>query len=207
MKFRLTYAGPLLSTGNERRNGRASHKHEIRASFYPQLKRFWDTVPFLKHGRPTHPTVGWDSGVDEPTYDRNVRATQFEFGSWQFVPLVTESMRFHCGIEILFLRVGDDRWILKQGDIDGRLKTLLDALSLPDINQGYSDRSPSPAFNPMFVLLENDRQITKVSVETDQLLEPVDPKRPEHYDANDARLLINVTISPIEPATWSLPFL
>ncbi len=207
MKFRLTYAGPLFSSGNDSRNGKADHKHDIRIVFHPQLKRIWDTVPFLKHGRSSWPVVGWDSGIEEPTYDRNSRAKEFQIRPWNFVPLVTQSMQFYCGIEILFMRVGGGSSILSQGDLDGRLKTLLDALSVPDDNQGYSTRKFPPSVNPLFVLLENDRQITKVAVETDYLLESVDPTRPEHYDVNDARLLVNVNISPIEPANWSLPFL
>ena len=89
-----------------------------------------------------------------------------------------------------------------QGDIDGRLKTLIDALAIPDANQGYESRKAEKRENPLFVLLENDRQITKVSVETDQLLEYVTPNQ----DVNEVRLVITVKIRPYEVHAGNLPF-
>ena len=206
MRFRLTYAGPLYSTGNDPNGevGKVDHKHHIRKAFHPQLKRLWDIVPFLKTGRPVHPTISWDPPDPEPIVDAKDRAKRFQIRPWNFVPLVTEDMHFYCGIEILFMRIDHTKAVISQGgDLDGRLKTLFDALAMPDAQQGYSDRPHESWENPMFVLLENDRLITKVSVETDQLLEPV--KVGGAFDANDARLLMTVHISPMEPATWNLP--
>jgi len=54
----------------------------------------------------------------------------------------------------------------------------------------------------LYVLLQNDRLITKVSVETDQLLEFVTPKR----DVNETRLTITVRIRPYEMHGGNLQF-
>ena len=122
--------------------------------------------------------------------------------------MVTEEMDFYCAVEILFLRSGSKKALLNQGDLDGRLKTLLDALSKPDDNQGYDNRAIGKSTqNPLYVLLENDRQITKISVETDTLLESVSTTNPESYGANDVRLVISVSLTPAEPANWSMPYL
>ena len=117
-------------------------------------------------------------------------------------------MDFYCAIEILILRPGSRKAVFSQGDIDGRLKTLLDALSKPDSNQGYADRKPEKrSDNPLYVLLENDKQITKVTVETDTMLQPLNPDVPSGYHENDVRLLIGVSLAPVEPANWSMPYL
>jgi hypothetical protein len=51
---------------------------------------------------------------------------------------------------------------------------------------------PSGEEDPFFVLLEDDAVITKISAETDTLLEPAtDPPNP-----NDARLVITVRLKP-----------
>ncbi len=210
MKFRLTYAGPLLSSGNENRAAKAPHKHEVRMAFHPQLKRLWEVTPFLKRGCSSYNGNTW-AGVDvlpEPERMKGELAKKFQILPWNFIPLVTADMDFYCGLDILFLRNGTRKSILSQGDLDGRLKTLLDALSKPDSNQGYSARGPAKGSdNPLFVLLEDDRQITKISVETDILLEPLDAQKPEVYADNDVRLVINVSLAPVEPANWSMPYL
>jgi hypothetical protein len=103
-------------------------------------------------------------------------------------------MRLVCGLEILFLRPdqpGDKGWA---GDIDNRLETLLDALRIPEANEQYHLRKPDADEQPFFCLLEDDKLITKVSVETDQLLERTGGLR----DNNDTRLVITVRVKPFE---------
>lgn len=58
------------------------------------------------------------------------------------------------------------------GDIDNRLKTLFDALSVPQANQvpknfGLPD--------PVYCVLEDDRLVTSIEVRAEQLLEDVQP--------------------------------
>ena len=117
-------------------------------------------------------------------------------------------MDFYCSVDILFLRSGTKKAVYSQGDLDGRLKTLLDALSIPVPTQGYENRNPErKSQNPLYVLLENDKQITKLAVETDTLLQPIDPEKPESFGVNDVRLIISVNLAPVEPANWSMPYL
>lgn len=59
---------------------------------------------------------------------------------------------------------------MRGGDIDGRLKTLFDALQRP-VNLNEIPRSiTGPDYDeyPMFVLLENDKLISDVNIETGQ---------------------------------------
>jgi hypothetical protein len=94
--------------------------------------------------------------------------------------------------------------IMQSGDIDGRLKTLFDALRMPNPKAelgGYD--VPLPDENPFDVLLEDDKLITHVSVTTDVLLQPTghspDP-------VNDARLVIAVTIKPVNQGWHNINF-
>lgn len=136
MEFRLTYQGPLRSSQREpigtQRDPRADHKHEIRKTFHRQLKRLWATSLAAKHA-----TFGFN-----------------------FVPLVTQELDLICGLDILFLRPDRPGSIWK-GDIDNRIKTLLDALALPLPSDDYNLRTPEADEQPFFCLLEEDKLITK----------------------------------------------
>ncbi len=59
--------------------------------------------------------------------------------------------------------------IRREGDIDNRLKTLLDSFTMPDQNQ-TPDGSPDTGETPFFCLLEDDKLITGLAVKTDRLL-------------------------------------
>jgi hypothetical protein len=209
MEFRLTYAGALYSTGNDvnlAKDKRAEHKHAIRRAFHPQLKRLWDITPYLKTGERSGPSAlilsGDASNGDAPQYKASYLAKKHARYGWRFVPLVTADLDLICGIEVLFLRPTIPGGIIKSGDIDGRLKTLLDALSIPDANQGYENRTASADENPLYVLLEDDKLITKVSVETDQLLE----FSTAASDINDARLVITIRLRPYEMHLGNMQF-
>jgi hypothetical protein len=51
-------------------------------------------------------------------------------GAW-FRPLVRESYALHCGLKIRFLRHEPPGKIYQGGDLDNRIKTLVDALTMP----------------------------------------------------------------------------
>lgn len=208
IQFHLTYSGPLFSSGNDSCEGKSDHKHDIRLALHPQLKRLWKTSPALNGPKQKTGELQWTTGIDRPpSMAISARADRFKIKPWCFVPLITKNMHFHCGIDVLVLHNEPIKPIQERGDLDGRLKTLFDALAVPDANQGYSDRTFPKHHNPLFVLLQDDRQITKVSVNTSTLLEPLDSDKPDKFDPNDVRLLIRVKLAPSEPATWNLRFL
>jgi len=82
--------------------------------------------------------------------------------------------------------------ITQSGDIDNRLKTLLDALKVP-ISPGAlpASEKPGPEEDPFFCLLEDDSLITRISVSTDRLLEP-------GIKPSEAVIQIHVTTKQIE---------
>jgi hypothetical protein len=207
MEFRLTYEGPLLATQRDPVNGqpdrRAEHKHEIRKAFHSQLKRLWEITPFLKTGEASGPTVlVTQSSPDAADYKIDTLAKRYAMFGFNFVPLVTANLDLLCSLDILFLRKGPPGSAIESGDIDNRLKTLFDALRIPTPGERYSARQPEADEKPFFCLLEDDKLITKISVETDRLLQDIGPK-PDH---NDVRLVISVRLRPQEMTIDNMQF-
>lgn len=164
MEFRLVYRGPLVSATASK--PRPREKHQIRKQLHTQIRQYWLEHPHLKmlmtasgeFGNPESAVTNW--------------AKQFSRGIHGFVPLVRQQEDSFCALNILFLRRGVPGKIVDQGgDLDNRLKTLFDALKVPDTTNGLPE-NPEPDFDPIFCLLQDDSQITSLSVTTDRILSP-----------------------------------
>lgn len=186
MQLRLTYQGVLL--GANGKNTRAAHKHALRAAFHRQLQRHWETHPYLSK-------ISLQDDSDPSTHYMIVpylerRFTRF---GWRFVPLVTGFMKLRCSVHVLLLRPDQPGSVIASGDLDNRLKTLFDALRLPQTREELGGTGePVDADQPMYCLLEDDKLIDHVSVETDVLLEPVSDTPTD----NDVRMVITVNLRP-----------
>jgi hypothetical protein len=198
MEFRLTYEGLLLASNVGQRNNRTArkvYKHEVRRQFHGQLKRLFEINPFLSTGAPSGRRLGGYAETDFPKYERDDVAVKHKLYGFTFLPLVTADLKLSCWLDILYLRRQPRGNLWQHGDIDNRLKTLFDCLQIPDANQGYELLSQQPDELPYFhCLVENDNLISKISVETDFLLQ--DLATPP--DDNDARLIITVRLRPHE---------
>jgi hypothetical protein len=192
MRFHLTYEGLLLGSG--RADPRPDHKHDLRRVFHHQLRRLWDTTWLneMKHG----------SYVGAPKIDPNLPmrdglAQRYATGSYRFVPLVREELALLCSLKILFLRPDPPGSLIQSADLDSRLKTLFDALKMPtEKSQLGKYLTPGDDENPFYCLLEDDKLISHVSVETDVLLQPTADGLTGNRTKNDARLVIDVTVRP-----------
>ena len=190
MEFRLTYEGPLYAASNSG-SRRAKHKHEIRKAFHRQLRALWQGHPFLKQAIVVDPQYG--ARVAGRKLLREELADKYARCGYSFVPLVTPDLSISCRLDILCLRPGRPGEIIQSGDLDNRIKTLFDALRIPENRDelaGYTE--PQEDENPFFCLLSDDRLIGHVSLETDFLLAPTSPDA----DANDVRLIIRVELRP-----------
>ena len=223
MKFRLTYEGELRATQRdptaEQINPLASHKHAIRRAFHKQLKYLWATDPFLSRYRidPDNQNIG-----DEPSaaatsmYAKwappddvlqplvEVVAARHELFGYRFVPLVTRYFNLLCSLHVLFLRHDKPGGTIHAGDIDNRIKTLIDALRLPQ-NQPElvkDDKQPKEGEDPFFCLLEDDDRVSGFSVETDTLLNP--PDGPD--DNRSVKVVVTVEIRPYFATPFNLSF-
>lgn len=211
MEFRLTFEGPLRSSNVGRRptEARRDYKHWVRQQFHPQLKALWQQTAFLGADDEGPNVLLLASSSEPPDHTPSALAQRFSRFGFSFVPLVTTDLGLSCSIEVLYLRRMNRKELPAEvlseaGDIDNRLKTLFDCLQLPDANQGYESLVPSTEEVPFFCLLENDRLVSKVSVETDRLLQEV--CNPWGDNENDARLVITVRIRPQRVNLYTLRF-
>jgi hypothetical protein len=197
MEFRLLYDGLLLAGG--RGDTRASHKQDIRRIFHKQLKRLWHTNPHLSQRARRRETVKIGDADPVTTYDLDKIADNYRVGGYRCVPLVTTQFELACGLDVLFLRYDQPgKTLIQSGDIDNRIKSLLDALRRPQtVDEACG--SPTAEENPFFCLLEDDSLITDLAIRTDLLL---DPER----DVNDVRLIVTVKIKPISVTLANIDF-
>lgn len=157
MRFTLYYRGDVPSKGN------VEEKHTIRREFHAQLKDLWTRPPLSGCIRLLDPP----SDVGELSLLRRVR-------DFTFAPLVAEHVGLIAELDVLLLwKARPGSIITTGGDIDNRLKTLLDALKVPTEKKDLADDMfPRPDETPFFCLLNDDRLVTRLNVETDRLLEP-----------------------------------
>ena len=211
MRFRLTYEGELYS---RQKKNLSPHKHSIRKHFHPQLKQLWNTHQFLSTckvhlgyeniaDRPADVHVGFRLAGNEDEYHplKDSVAKHFKRGNFNFVPLVCEKFHLSCSIDVLFLRPGPPSHTVNKGDLDNRMKTLIDALRMPtNDNELGIDKRPDEDETPFYCLFEDDKYITSFTVESDTLLSPKEDS--ENY----VQLVIGVNIQPAYATTFNLGF-
>ena len=173
MEFTLTYRGPL------RVNGSPTHKQEIRRAIHRQMKLLWGQLPLSYIAKYL---------VDGPP-DPGSIALIHRVGEFRLAPLVSPQLALIAELTITFLRPEEPGSLITQGgDIDNRLKTLLDALRMPKvISELPRNEAPKEGEDPFYCLLEDDNLVTKLAVNTDRLLEPAN-------NASEVILVIHVQI-------------
>lgn len=224
MKFRLTYEGRLRPTNRDALPDRSDplsvHKHEIRSAFHGQLKHLWATNRFLREAEvnsqvypapPRMPT--YDKGATwaddrEPIKLHDAVAGRYNSHGFRFLPLVTDDLAVLCSLDILFLRRDAPGSALHAGDIDNRIKTVIDALRPPKVPNEFVGVNQAPIVpldgqDPFYCLLEDDKLVSHFSVETDTLLDPPSDQDP---DTNRVRLVITVELRPYDVNMLNLNF-
>ena len=173
MPFRLFYRGPLKS------NGRLKDKHEIRLKFHPQLTKLW------KQERMNQ----FISYITKDPSDNDELSLLYNVGDRDYACLVSDRLKVYAELDILFLRPSEPGQIITKGDIDNRLKTLLDALQRPQ-NENESPKNDQliRTPNPCHCVLSEDSLISRISVTTDTLLDAIND--------DEVVLIITVTVIP-----------
>jgi hypothetical protein len=91
-------------------------------------------------------------------------------GVW-FLPLVRNTFALHCGLKVLFLRQEQSGKIYQGGDLDGRIKTLVDALAMPQHQEQANGHPQSiTKTDPMYCVMEDDSLISGFNFESERLL-------------------------------------
>src|ERR1700735_4458779 len=109
MEFRLYYRGPLKS------NGVPDETTAIRRIFHPQLKKLWTQEPLI-----AYVTKGENYFAENP--EPGHTSLIYTVSSFKFACLVTDRLKIHAELDILFLRPEPSGQIIRTGgDIDNRL--------------------------------------------------------------------------------------
>ncbi len=191
MEFTLYYRGPLKAASQ--RNKRKDHKHDLRKHFHEQLKMLWD-LPQLKDSK--------DFLKLEPVPKGEIALLK-PLGQFEFAPLIASQLHLVASIGIIILRPeSEGRIFVRGGDIDNRLKTLLDALKVPNEKAALPDgASPSPGESPFYCLVEDDSLVTNVDIKTAHWLEP------EVQSSEEVVLLLRVRTKVTQVIYGNLGFL
>jgi hypothetical protein len=205
MKFRLVYHGPIRP--HNRGMDLLSHKHVIRAVFHRQLCEFWkkndafcNSTLSVKQFR-SLPNMGFNMAEEtkplielvRTEYSANCRGAN----GYEWVPLILKNYAVSCELDILLLFRGMKPGPLDNGDVDNRVKTVVDALRQPDPQTVQHLRPPRVNESPFFVLLQDDSIVSRLTVETDTLYSPrTSCSGKTDKDDRLAHAVITVTIRP-----------
>ncbi len=215
MRLRLIYSGELKASQqpdpNTGQPKQVFHKHQIRKAFHAQLKKFWTQDSFLSSARAVPNYYGVDTSVTDykkiwqPDENQQVPlnkavANKHQEYGYKFVPLVRKDWKLHCKLQILLLRQDGINSAVSAGDIDNRVKTIIDALTKPaHSNQLPVNEIPVEGEDPFYCLLEDDRLVTSLEVESDSLLDSC-------YTNNHAHVIISAEIRPHTVNIFNLSF-
>lgn len=160
MRFSLTYEGSLPP----KQRGISPVKTALRAAFAPQLRE--QISRFYPDGVP-----------DEHT--KVISGTHYQ-------ALVTSVLSNAAELDILMLT---PRSLNRPGDVDNRVKTLLDGLTLPNPGSGIVDD------DARLCLLEDDKLVSRYSVDAR-------PWLGRKAGSADALIIISVSIVNEGPASY-----
>ncbi len=132
-------------------------------------------------------------------------ADQFARCGFRFVPLVKCDAYMSCALDILIMRRDEPHRLLTgNGDLDNRVKVLIDGLRMPSQCSELAENKPADDENPFYCLLEDDKVIYNLNVRTDRLLVPPEPDEPER----DVVAIIHVKVKTADEGAISgmLPY-
>ena len=187
MEFTLYYRGELPAQGN------ALEKHKLRRHFHDQLKELWNQPPLDQHFDLIDPDF---EPPPDPSTDIVVVGGEKpnlveKVGAHRYTSVVSSKIALVADLTITFLRPGPPGGLRdKYGDLDNRIKTLLDGLKIPNHKNALpKDGSLEKDPDPLYCLLEDDRLITRLDIKSDRLLDP-------YANHDEVVLLIHVHTRP-----------
>lgn len=214
MKLKLVFTGELRSNQRDPQSGQkdklADHKQKIRRVFHKQLRYFWSQDSFLN----SHKVFAADYGIDVATVSEpngripllDAVASSHKVDDYDFVPLVRKDWDLMCSLDVLFLRHDPPGSVYNAGDLDNRVKTLIDALRMPNGQRelGTAATASSSDEKPFFCLLEDDQLISSLKVDACRYLIPPAGKKDEHK--KEVHVVVGVEVRPFRTSMFNLSF-
>lgn len=184
MDFTLRYEGPLPASGNKGRirDGRLEKLWQMRRSFESQMAKLYERQQILT-----------GDGGPEFRAAANAARQPIKAMGFEFVALVRPSMKLSCTLDIRLSVNHDVPSVLEtNGDLDNRVKSIIDTLTVPRNAEEIRAFGPAPEEQPFACLMENDALVTAFSVECGRYLG--DTPDPQH-----AAMEIDVTVTAYAP--------
>lgn len=195
MRFTLVWRGQLPASAN---SGKTKEIAKIRAELSEQFKYLWQThnsLQVLKEQgfirNPSSTNQFYDqSATPRMMWERRPQdminlIDWLPVGQHKYLPLVRKSLDLSCELNILFLRQDDPGALISQGgDLDNRIKALLDALRMPS----DQEQDKAPPSEDLYCLMQSDTLISSLDIETERLLLP-ETKHPQ-----EVHLVIGVSL-------------
>lgn len=223
MMFRLVYFGPVRP--HKPGMDMLRHKQRIRNAFHRQLEQLWSTNEILTHSMTTSdefhslskPPIERVSDVFYVSSDTHKARTLLDVllecysdkctnnNGYRWAPLVLQTYSLSCELDILMMFRGHKPGPIEYGDLDSRVKTIIDALKQPE-PQNIVDAPREPS-RPYFVLLQDDKLVSRLTVETDTLYLPWKRKM-RTLEPNDrlVNVVVTVTLKPYRADIFNLMF-
>jgi hypothetical protein len=168
MRLTLTYRGALPP----KQRGVSTVKAQLRRAFHPQIK----------------------ANVGRLLTSKNEHFMTTEVGGHSFVSPVHPQFRTAAELDILLLTAKG----LRPGDVDNRLKTLIDGLTRPGNPEQLQGFTQPDEGGPTFCLLDDDRYVTRINLDTRTWHEP-------NLDRNEAMAVVTATLVLSPDATMNTP--
>ncbi|KKC24677.1 hypothetical protein [Sphingomonas sp. SRS2] len=150
----------------------------------------------LTMSRDTGPLSQRQIAAEFPRYGIVDLLTHIDVAGRNYMPIVRSNLHLNCELDILFLRQQDPGDLISQGgDIDNRIKVLLDALRVPSPEEASKIEVPEGLTH---CLMESDTLVSRLNVDTDRLLCPT-TARPD-----EVHLIVNVTIKVLRVTNYNL---
>lgn len=158
MEFTLIYQGDLPPNGN------SAIKWEIRNQFDVQMRNLWKAPPLSDI-----------KDYIDPNYKPSDAYLGRKVNGIEFVSPVSEKISTLADLDITLLSAGQgQRVTVRGGDIDNRLKTLLDALRAPTSLQEIPEAPMLHNDGRVFCVLDDDKLVNKLTVKVGRLLTEAD---------------------------------
>lgn len=159
LRFRLFYRGPLPSGAGLTKT---EFKQQLRGLLHSQIKAAWDGERLFQNRIPVAP--------DDVKGDHHRLPILQTVGGHRFVPLASSALSCLVDVECLLLTAEPDGAIVNvSGDIDNRIKTLIDALRVPTPDE-VTRVPPTSLPDPCYCLMDDDKILRRLSVTADRLL-------------------------------------
>ena len=150
MEFTLYYKGKLKSNGNTK------EKQRIRNYFSNQIKKLWDQEPL----------INFKQFLDDETdaFSRQIKGVKFS-------SIINNEFHYVADIDIVLLHNEPIYKMIKNGgDIDNRIKTLLDALKMPSRDEFPVMLRENNENDRIFCLLHDDSLVSSLKITAKQYL-------------------------------------